>query len=326
MNHVENLGNQIKVSLPLDGEGLIGRECPLHECEGYFKVQLGTGLKGENLPCYCPYCGHSAGHDKFYTRAQIEYIKSVVLNKVTDAMIKDLKTLEFNHRPQGSFGIGVSMKVEGRPHSIRYYREKQLETEVVCEQCALRYMIYGVFGFCPDCNAHNSPQILNKNLELVEKILTFAESQEPAVRHMLIANALEDCVSGFDGFGRETCRVFSNKAVNASKAANISFQNIDRSRQRILELFGVNVVQGIDPQEALHISKCFQKRHLLAHKMGVVDQEYIDQTHDMLAVIGRKISVGSEEVRALIKILRVVGKNMFDALSKKGSTINESEV
>ena len=40
------------------------------------------------------------------------------------------------------------MKVTGQPTPIRYYHEEQLETEVVCEQCALRYMIYGVFGYC----------------------------------------------------------------------------------------------------------------------------------------------------------------------------------
>lgn len=317
MKHIKNLANEIKVALPSDEDGLIGRECPIHECEGYFKIQMGTGLKGENLPCHCPYCGHSDGQDKFYTKAQVEYIKSVVLNKVTDAMIKDLKSLEFDHRPKGSFGIGISMKVTGRPHPIRYYREKQLETEVVCEKCALHYMIYGVFGFCPDCGIHNSPQILKKNLELIEKTLTFAENQEPTVSQMFIANGLEDCVSVFDGFGRETCRVFSGKATNTTSAINVSFQNIDRARQRVRELFQIDFAQDTDVQEWTLALKCFQKRHLLAHKMGVVDQEYIDATQDTSAVIGRKIQIQSVEVRILVKVLNIIGQRLFDLLDKK---------
>ena len=32
------------------------------------------------------------------------------------------------------------------PHPIRQYREKRLETEVVCDRCTLHYAIYGVFA------------------------------------------------------------------------------------------------------------------------------------------------------------------------------------
>ena len=317
MGHLEGLGDKFNISIPADADGLIGRECPVSECESYFKVQFGTGLKGENLPCHCPYCGHSDGQNKFFTKDQAEYIKSVVLNKVTDAMLKDFKSLEFNHRPKGSFGIGISLKVDGRPYPIQYYREKQLETEVICDKCTLRYMIYGVFGFCPDCRIHNSPQILRKNLDLIDKMVTFAEAQESGVSQMLIANALEDCVSGFDGFGRETCRVFSHKAIDIAKATEISFQAIDRARDRVKELFGVDFAQGINEQDWLLVLRCFQKRHLLAHNMGVVDQEYIDKTRDTSVVIGRKIQIQSAEVQALTRILRIAGMQLFDLFDSK---------
>ncbi len=54
MRHLDRLGSQFSISIPPDDEGLIGRECPVVACEGYFKIQPGTGLKGENLPCHCP--------------------------------------------------------------------------------------------------------------------------------------------------------------------------------------------------------------------------------------------------------------------------------
>jgi hypothetical protein len=59
-----------------------------------------------------------------------------------DALHKDMKSLEFEHKPQGPFGIGISVKVkESARRPIQYYREKQLETEVVCDSCTLRYAI-----------------------------------------------------------------------------------------------------------------------------------------------------------------------------------------
>ena len=165
MKNLERLGSKFSISITPDEDGFIGRECPVAECESYFKLQPGTGLTGKDLQCHCPYCGHEAGHRiSSLRRRRVEYAKSIVISKVTGALLQDLKTLEFNHQPRGGFGIGISMKVTGHPTPIRHYREKQLETEVVCDKCTLRYMIYGVFGFCPDCGAHNSLQILGQEL------------------------------------------------------------------------------------------------------------------------------------------------------------------
>ena len=314
MKNLERLGSKFSISITPDEDGFIGRECPVAECESYFKLQPGTGLTVKDLQCHCPYCGHEDAPDKFFTQAQIEYAKSIVLSQVTDALIKDLKTLEFNHRPSGGFGIGISMKVTGHPIPIRHYREKQLETEVVCDTCTLRYMIYGVFGFCPDCSTHNSLQILDKNLELVDKMLSVAETQEHAVAQVLVENALEDCVSSFDGFGRETCRVFSSRAATPAKAAEIRFQNIAGAKQRVQVQFGVDFARGLTDSEWALVIRCFQKRHLLAHKMGVVDEEYIQVTGDHTAVLGRKSQVDSIEVRALVAVLHTLGERLSASL------------
>jgi len=317
MSHLGRIPSEFSVSIPPDEDGLTARECPIQECLGYFKIQLGTGLKGKDLPCHCPYCGHTNGHNKFFTPAQIEYAKSVALNQITGAFLKDLKALEFNHRPSGGFGIGISMKVEGRPHPIQHYREKRLETEVVCEDCTLRYMIYGVFGFCPDCGAHNSLQILRKNFEFIEKTLALAETLEPALAQNLVCNGLEDCVSSFDGFGREICRVFSAKAIDPEKANSISFQNITRARERVREQFNLDFAATLNQVEWALVLRCFQKRHLLAHKMGVIDEEYIQAAGDRSAIAGRKCHVDQTEVRAFVTALRTLGEQLSEALKAK---------
>ena len=119
MDHLRRLGNRISVRIPADGNRFTGRECPQPDCERYFKIELGTGLKDDGLPCHCPYCGHAAGHDQFWTKEQIEYAKSVAIRRITDAFHEDLKELEFDYKPKGAFGIGVSPK--GRARSATAY-------------------------------------------------------------------------------------------------------------------------------------------------------------------------------------------------------------
>ena len=302
MNNLRNLGNQFSIPIHADEDGYLGRECPVEECLGYFKITPGTGIKGP-APCHCPYCGHSGESRTFFTQEQIEYARSVVMRKVTEAIHKDLKSLEFEHKPQGMFGIGISMKVqESAPLPIRYYREKQLETEVVCDNCTLRYAIYGVFGWCPDCGVHNSLQILVKNLELAKKELTLASAADTELANHLIGDALENAVSTFDGFGREIC---------LQKGAEIHFQNIAGARRRVQDTFGFDFADPLAADEWDRACRIFQKRHLLAHKMGVIDEEYLQRANDPGAVAGRKVRVSHDEVNSAIGIVEALGRRLF---------------
>src|SRR5260221_9739383 len=304
--NLDRLGNQVSVPIKTDDDGYLGRECPVKECLGYFKITPGTGIKGP-APCHCPYCGHSGDQNTFWTQEQLDYARSVVIRKVTDALHQDLKSLEFDHRPKpGTFGIGISLKVKpGTPHPIKYSREKRLETEVVCDSCTLRYAIYGVFGWCPDCGVHNSIRILMKNLELAKKELALAESVDKELADHLFGDALENVVSAFDGFGREICE---------RKGADIQFQNLVGARRRMLERFAFDFADVLAPDDWESVCRVFQKRHLLAHKMGGVDENYLKRANDSRATLGRKISVDRDEVIAAISLIEVLGKRLFEGL------------
>lgn len=163
---------KVSVDMPKEVDGFMGRECPETDCQGYFKVKPGTGLTGPNLPCHCPYCGYEGLSDRFWTTDQTKYAQSVAYRRLSAAISRELKSLEFDHKPRGAFGIGIRMKFQpGRLPPIRHYREKALETHVTCSQCTLEYAVYGVFAYCPDCGVHNSLQMLQQNLDLARRQL-----------------------------------------------------------------------------------------------------------------------------------------------------------
>lgn len=306
--------NTISVRMPADEKGMVGRKCPRRDCGKYFKLKPGTGLKGD-VPCHCPYCGHIGGSDGFWTPEQKKYAKAVAMNCASEEIHRMLKGLEFETKPQGPFGIGISMKVTGGPQRFHYsYREKELETDVVCDRCTLVYAIYGAFAFCPDCGLHNSLTILSKNLEIADKLLVLAGAQEQDIAGHLVGDSLENVVSAFDGFGREICRVAAAKATNPSDAQDVRFQNLVRASAQVQKLFGIDLMAAVPTADWEFAGRCFQKRHLLAHKMGVVDDAYLRATSDPTAVVGRKVQIRAEEVKRLVGVVRQLGGHLATQL------------
>lgn len=316
-DNLGNLGDEIHVPIEPDADAFLGRECPVTECEGYFTIKLGTGLSGDNLPCHCPYCGHRAGHEHFWTKDQIEYAKSIAVREIGDALTKDLKKLEFDHKPKGPFGIGLSLTIQpGSRLPIRYYREKTLETHVTCSECTLEYAVFGVFAYCPDCGTHNSLEILRRNLDLVGRQLDLAGRVEDDLKVHLIEDGLENCVSAFDGFGRETCRVRSHLSTDSRKVLSISFQHLPRAAERLQTLFDVDLQGAVDADDwrSLHVD--FMRRHLIAHKSGVVDQKHLDETGESSVLLGRRITIRADDVYDLSQRVAHLGETLVGILPR----------
>lgn len=297
MSPLERQGDIVFVPLPPGDEGYIGRECP--KCKKYFKILPRRELEGD---LYCPYCGYKGDARTFPTLDQVKYAASHVIREATDNLAKELQKLAFDS--SNSSGFGLSVKFEpGEPYPIHSYKEEDLETYSQCSNCRLRYAVYGIFGFCPDCGQHNSLQILQSNLNLVQKMMDLAKSAEKDISEKIIEDALEDCISTFDGFGRELCKIHQTQSKFPEKINKISFQSLEGAKEGIKSQFKFDIDVGIDNDEWRIANISFQKRHLLAHKMGIIDEEYVKRSGDTTAIIGRKIVITSEDVVRLIPII-----------------------
>lgn len=226
---------KLSVTIEPDTNGYTGRECP--NCERYFKIRFGTGLP-DATDCHCPYCNHKGSHNEFWTKEQLNYARSVGLNRISRELLGRLKRLERRPDPRALLSIGITVKGNATP--IAYYSEKELEERVTCTSCTLAYAIYGTFGFCPDCGVHNSLQILNANFDLILKTLDLAGVADGQIARKLVENALEDAVSCFDGFGREHC---------SDQPYRVSFQNIDNARTKLKEERGPDIAAPLDDEQ-----------------------------------------------------------------------------
>jgi hypothetical protein len=302
---------KMKVSIPTDDKGMTGRQCP--ECSGFFKLEFGTGIVEEDLKMQCPYCGHQDEPSEYLTEDQMEYLKSHALRACLQRLTPIMKSMERRPDPRAFLSIGIKVNINTPP--VYDYEEPELETEVVCEGCTLHYSIYGVYGFCPDCGSKNALQIFRSNLILANKFQELVEKVEPEFHESLLASALATCVSAFDGFGREVQQRSTGGQNNGQRGH--SFQNLAKVQDRMKQTHSVDIAEGI-PSDKWAVAVCaFQKRHLLAHRSGVIDDAYIRESGDTGAIIGRKIQIYPEEISDVQEVLLLLAPRIQAALQRE---------
>lgn len=55
----------------------------------------------------------------------------------------------------------------------------------------------------------------------------------------------------------------------------------------------------------------FQRRHLIEHNNGMVDQKYIDKSGDQTYVVGQRLVVKQAEVNELIELIKKLGNGLL---------------
>lgn len=299
------MGNiEISVSIPLDESGMVGRECL--ECEQYFKVKPGTGLDTDH--CYCPYCEYEGNDDTFYTKAQIEYVRSVALQKAFDTIVNpELNKLEdaFKRLERETRNTILPMRVEIKrdnyTYPIKEYTEEELETNVICDNCSLEFSIYGVFSHCPDCNKSNAFIVYNKSLEVLQKTLNiYSKNEMPAeVLDSSLSSILSSAIAVFDGLGKELRKLEPSKYP---KRPRNLFQNLYELNKSIDDFISLNHSDF----KTLHM--LFQVRHIFEHNMGVVDKACIEKVPSLSHMLNRKYKLSITQMNEFIAMMYELGE------------------
>jgi len=95
------------MSVPLDSDGFLRRECPT--CEREFKwlaAQDDDDLDSGPSPdagYLCPYCGVRAPPDAWHTKAQLEQATAIIMREVVEPEIKKLSRSVERLNRQGGF-------------------------------------------------------------------------------------------------------------------------------------------------------------------------------------------------------------------------------
>ena len=285
----------IRVSLPIDGEGMVGRECPALECGRYFKLRPGTGM--DTTVCHCPYCGQSGESQDFATDDQIEYAKSVAYQEILEPSLLELEQTFKDLERQTAGGL-ISFKVDVRrePSYLHQYHEMELETRVICDNCALEFSVFGVFASCPDCQRLNALTTCLASLDVARKRVRLAEdsSVDADLRRQFPRDALRDAVSALDSYGKALRAKYPDRI--RSRAKTNLFQDADALDVELRTAALPAIDSILLPDEARVLRWLLQARHVYEHNAGVVDDRFVDRVPEAAHIHGRLLPLPGDDL------------------------------
>jgi uncharacterized Zn finger protein (UPF0148 family) len=308
---------EISIPIEADEKGYIDKQCPSEECEFIFKIHQDDWTNKVNDDAiWCPFCRHEAPSKSWYTVEQIEHGKaeafSMIQGEVHNAMISDAQRFNRKH-PKGGL-ISMSMKVGGGRKRTRLLPAKAAEAmqlEITCDECDTRFSVIGSAYFCPACG-HNSVvrtfkdslrkiKVKVENISIVRAALVEAVGKDEAeiTCRSMVESCIIDGVVAFQKYSEGKYEKYGKYPFNA-------FQRLKQGSELWVKAVGTGYSDWISPEELLSLNVLFQKRHILSHNEGIVDQSYIDKSEDYSYKVGQRIVVSPKDISRLLECLEKI--------------------
>ena len=321
----------IPITIYSDDKGYFDREYPNENCLYTFKIYMKDWEeKVSDEEVHCPMCGHTDTSVKWWTQEQLESIqeiaKSYVMSEIQGMLDKSFGRLERSTRNNKyvrfTYKPGRRITFQNNPIGQR----EEWETEITCEKCGTRYSVIGSAYFCPCCGYDSAVSVFNESLDTIEKmidslpdmkaLLAFkvgVDKAETMCRSML-EGLIGDIVSAFQKYA--SC--LYDKLTGAKSKVN-DFQIVDKGSNLFRELTGKGYEEWLSDKEIYELNLMFQRRHLLEHNNGMIDQKYIDKSGDLSYVVGQRLVVKVSDVLSLLSTIKKLGKGLLSI--KEASTL-----
>ena len=288
------------VSVPSDGRGFIGRACDATECRQYFKIRI----PDHKDLLFCPYCGSRFSKSFLLTPEQIDHVRRVAAEEARVYVHS-----EFQKMLKSVFSGSQIITYTPGPHPVKRavtpaYMEREVDTELVCSECATQFQVYGIFGYCPGCGYENL-RIYDANWDVIKRSLGEAANKKRPLRH-----AYGDLVSAFEAFCSRKARLITN--------ADGNFQDLFDARKFFGKHANVDILASVSPRSLLALRRVFQKRHVCTHAAGIINERYIRMIPEDLQLLGTEAVLSVSELEIAATAVRTALADLVRSIERPG--------
>ena len=323
----------VSFSVPIatDKKGYLDKQCPNDECLYKFKVLNTCWVrKSKDDMVTCPMCGHFTSSDKWHTIEQIKHAKSEALKyiqyKIRKALDSDARRFNLDQRKNNSL-IQISMKVEGKifkPVIVPAKCEGLFEKTIKCDKCHGQFAVVGSAFFYPFCGVNNIEEMFKDSINNIElKLLQInkiknifieegLKDQAEIISIQIIESSICSIVSTFQAYAEKHFK----KHPSDYKIRKNMFQNLYKGSKAFKQIYGFTYADILGDNKLNRLNALFNKRHLLEHKLGIVDKFYILKTEDKSQKIGQRIVIKKSDVLFMIESIKILAEQIKQRCSK----------
>jgi hypothetical protein len=284
-------GNDVfKVSIPLDEDGYLGRQCP--SCRQMFRVQSEDyEALPEDTRLYCVYCGHQDDHSEFLTEQQQQRLERVALdmgNQLIDDILggafRDLARSTANNK----FLTVTYRSTPFYPQPLPGIDEEKLVRERRCPTCELRYAVFGDHRYCP----------VSGPLDALAVALD-ALAAETAKLDALASDVLGNVVGIVETLAKATFNSRVAAPETYTKGKGNVFQRLDDTA----DLYATQLAVELRTASRVvwsELLRLWAVRHVHTHNDGRVDDRYLRTVPGTTLTVGQRILVPIADARTAI--------------------------
>lgn len=303
----------IPITFLADSKGYYDRKCPNKNCEFVFKLNVDDWKKkNKNDEVYCPMCGHCSPAKNWCTIEQMSAMKKIAINwaknYIQDSLNQSFKRLESNSNKYIKITYTPSIPISFTNSPIG--QRPEWEIEIICEKCQTRFSVIGSAFFCPSCGYNSIENMIDNSLQTIENkinsidnirsalIISNTSDEIENITRCLIEISLSEIVSSYQKYAKS---FFDNCDI---KVRANDFQIIDKGSELFRKYFNIDYDKILNDVEIDYLKIMFQKRHLIEHNAGIVDEYYLNNVNNHNSKLNERIIIKPEDILKFNKIIK----------------------
>jgi hypothetical protein len=204
----------------------------------------------------------------------------------------------------------MTMSVNSSPQQILLppAAAEPMRLKITCPACCCRYAVIGAAFFCPACGHNAADLMLSQTIAGIRNALDAISNVRMAIPdkdaadttvRLIIENGLQNAVTAFQRYAEALYVRFPSLPA----ARRNAFQSLKEGSDLWNAATGKSYESYLGGSELAALTRYFQQRHLLAHRQGLVDEDYVRWTGDTTYRPGQHLVMREPAVRECLAII-----------------------
>lgn len=203
--------------------------------------------------------------------------------------------------------------------------KETLTLKITCEKCSFRFAVIGSAFFCPHCGHTSVERLFDDAARKVRSKIDAEQEIREAVEAALgrdeaeltCRSLVESCLSDCVGAVQSLAEAIYGRSGGKPARRN-AFQNLEEGNGLWMAHFQRGYQAWLPPDELKELNLFFQQRHLLVHRQGLVDQDYLDRSGDRRFAVGQRVVIKSHDVRRAAELVVRLGLGLKGCVNADG--------